>query len=89
MKDKLYNRKTDVWSYGVVIYEILTAKIPYAGVVSTEAAVGIMMNNLSLIPEIEQNASVYPAILVHLVKVCLQFDPDARPSFKDIVQMLE
>ena len=78
-----------MWSYGVVIYEVLTRKAPYQGEDSTLAALGIMEGTLSLVPEIEEQASQYPPVLVDLLKLCLQHDPAQRPAFREIVKTFE
>ena len=89
MRELMYNEKTDVWSFGVVIYEILTRKVPYTEMESTMAAVKVMEGSVSLVPEIEANKDDYPSILVTLIHLCLQYDPKARPSFRDIVRMFD
>src|SRR5689334_10565080 len=89
LSERIYNRKTDVWSSGVVIYEILTKRVPYAGKDSATAAVGIMNGNLSLMQEIEREQSQYPEILVHLMKQSLQYDAAERPTFREIVKIFD
>jgi len=91
MKQKVYSQKTDAWSFGVVLYEILTRKLPYQNLDLVHVATNVIMRELSLVPEIEKDAEVkkYPVILVKALQQCLSFEPQERPDFETIVATLE
>jgi serine/threonine protein kinase len=41
-------RASDVWSYGVLLWELLTGEIPYKGFDSLSIAYGVAINTLTL-----------------------------------------
>lgn len=88
MTDRIYNSKTDVWSFGVVIYEILTRQTPYEGYNLMEVATGIMSGKTSLVPVLKEPQRKYPTVLVELAEQCLQRDPKQRPEFDQILSRL-
>ena len=91
MRQRVYNKKTDVWSYGAVLYEILTRSIPFHQYDLVHVATSVSLKELSLVPEIKKDAEdkKYPQILVTLLEACLSFEPDSRPDFQSILQMLD
>lgn len=44
----LHTRSSDVWSYGVLSWELLTGETPYKGFDSLSVAYGVAVNTLSL-----------------------------------------
>jgi len=78
MKNKKYNNKSDLWSVGIILYEMLTATVPHKA-----------RNILELINKIEK----YPIKLPNFVKIddsgidllnrLLQRDPIKRISWND------
>ena len=70
------NKMCDVFSYGMVLYEIFDCKIPYADL-SSNARVGmaVLQGKRPPIP-----ASL-PPFLHPLLKACWEEDPNKRPQF--------
>ncbi|XP_075230073.1 mitogen-activated protein kinase kinase kinase 13 wallenda isoform X2 [Lycorma delicatula] len=78
------SEKVDIWSYGVVLWELLTCEIPYKDVDSSAIIWGVGSNSLHLpIP------SSCPEGFRLLVKQCWSAKPRNRPSFKHILMHLD
>ena len=76
IKHKIYNNKSDIWSFGIIIYQILTGKLPYKANTMYELFKNI--NNLSIIyPDV-----LSPEIIGLLSKIFIH-DPNLRIGFKD------
>ncbi len=76
--------KVDVWSYGVVLWELLTCEIPYKDVDSSAVMWGVGSNSLQLpVPESA------PEGLKLLLKQCWSWKPRHRPSFRHIMLHLD
>ena len=73
-KGKTVDRRTDIWAFGCVLYEMLTGKTAFGGETVTETLAAILKT--------EPNWSQLPAatpIRVHLLlQRCLQKDPKQR-----------
>uniref|UniRef100_A0A8D2NQB6 Tyrosine-protein kinase receptor n=1 Tax=Zosterops lateralis melanops TaxID=1220523 RepID=A0A8D2NQB6_ZOSLA len=81
LKDGIFNTQSDVWSFGVVLWEIATlAEQPYQGM-SNEQVLRFVMDNGIL--ERPENC---PDKLHELMCLCWQQNPRQRPSF---IQLLE
>jgi serine/threonine protein kinase len=48
IRSNLFSKGADIWSFGVVVWEMMTAKQPYEGVEGMAVAYGIATNRLSL-----------------------------------------
>jgi tRNA A-37 threonylcarbamoyl transferase component Bud32 len=78
--NKNYPFKVDVYSFGMVCYEIMTGHIPFPDVTSM-TDLRKMIKYEGLRPKIPQQ---YPECLTTLVETCYHSDPTARPLFVDI-----
>ncbi|MGH0147732.1 UNVERIFIED_CONTAM: hypothetical protein FKN15_039850 [Acipenser sinensis] len=74
----------DTYSYGVVLWEMLTREIPFKGLEGLQVAWLVVEKNERLtIP------SSCPARFADLLKQCWDSDPKRRPHFKQIMMTLE
>lgn len=84
IKNEPCSEKVDIWSYGIVLWELLTCEIPYKEVDSSAIIWGVGNNNLQLpIP------TSCPDGFKLLVKQCWSIKPRNRPSFSIILNHLD
>jgi serine/threonine protein kinase len=79
-----YSTKSDVWSYGCVLSELLERADPYPEKHTAEVIVFVTAQNGC--PNV---ASTYPPCLQTLMKACFQALPAKRPSFGDVLELLQ
>ncbi|XP_051946324.1 mitogen-activated protein kinase kinase kinase 9-like [Xyrauchen texanus] len=83
IRSSTFSKSSDVWSYGVLLWELLTGEVPFRGINSLAVAYGVAMNKLSLpIP------STCPEPFARLMEDCWNVDPHARPPFTSILDQL-
>ncbi|XP_029424792.1 mitogen-activated protein kinase kinase kinase 21 isoform X3 [Nannospalax galili] len=83
IRSSLFSKGSDIWSYGVLLWELLTGEVPYRGIDGLAVAYGVAVNKLTLpIP------STCPEPFARLMKECWEQDPHIRPSFALILQQL-
>ncbi|XP_071112201.1 mitogen-activated protein kinase kinase kinase 13-B-like [Haliotis cracherodii] len=78
------SEKVDIWSFGVVVWELLTGEIPYRDVDSSAIIWGVGSNSLHLpVP------STCPEGFQLLMRLCWSAKPRNRPSFRQVLMHLE
>ncbi|WIA11274.1 hypothetical protein OEZ85_011398 [Tetradesmus obliquus] len=80
-QDKPYNRKTDCWALGCVLYELASLRRAFDGGSLPALVVKILRGRYPPLP------GRYSAQLRGLVGALLQQDPQARPSIDTILRM--
>ncbi|XP_065276091.1 insulin receptor-related protein [Emys orbicularis] len=84
LKDGIFNTHSDVWSFGVVLWEIATlAEQPYQGL-SNEQVLRFVMDSGVL--ERPENC---PEKLHELMNWCWQQNPRQRPSFTQLLESIK
>ncbi|XP_008809634.2 dual specificity protein kinase splB-like [Phoenix dactylifera] len=84
IKHKAYGRKVDVYSFGLLLWEMVTGTVPYEDMTPIQAAFAVVNKNLR--PVIPANC---PAPLQGLIEQCWALHPEKRPQFWQIVKVLE
>ncbi|KAI3785805.1 hypothetical protein L1987_44930 [Smallanthus sonchifolius] len=79
---KHYNQKVDAYSFAIVLWELLHNKLPFEGMSNLQAAYAAAFKNVR--PSLEN----LPEDLAMILSSCWMEDPDARPNFSQIIQML-
>lgn len=79
---KHYNHKVDVYSFAIVLWELLHNRLPFEGMSNLQAAYAAAFKNA------RPSADGLPDELALILTSCWREDPNTRPNFSQIVQML-
>jgi len=77
-----YSEKSDVWSFGVVLYEIITREVPYKHLIHAQVA-GLVSSGQVKLEFTPSQKEKWPQI-ADVMEMCFQFKSDERPTFKQI-----
>ncbi|MFS7993492.1 putative dual-specificity kinase TKL-Pl-4 family [Helianthus anomalus] len=79
-----YNRKFDVYSFGICLWDIYCCNMPYTNLSFSEVTSAVVRQNLR--PDIPRCCL---SSLSNVMKVCWDANPDKRPEMDEVVRMLE
>lgn len=81
-EDPSYTPKVDVYSYGIMLWEMLAQKVPYNGEDPTKVIAKVYKNNAR--PIFPSDVDKVPG-MKKLIEECWERQPENRPSFKEII----
>ena len=79
-----YAEPADVFSFGIILWEMLAQECPYEGMTPIQCALAVLNQNHR--PEIP---AWCPQPFRALIKNCVERDPKARPTFPQVLQALD
>ncbi|GES79307.1 kinase-like domain-containing protein [Rhizophagus clarus] len=79
-----YTKDSDVYSFGIVMYEVISGLPPYHDISHDENLAIKICHGLRPIFKIK-----IPHLIIHLIKRCIDTDPLNRPTAKEIANILD
>lgn len=80
----VYTTKTDVWSFGVLLWEVFTrcATDPYGAINNHDARAKIIAGDLLQTPK------DMPRLIANAMELCFTLNPDERPEFETVFRII-
>ncbi|XP_058873312.1 serine/threonine-protein kinase A-Raf-like [Acipenser ruthenus] len=83
-----YSFQSDVYGYGVVLYEVMSGTLPYSNINNRDQII-FMVGRGYLSPDLTKVYSNCPKAMKRLIIDCLKFNKDERPLFPQILVAME
>lgn len=85
LQEKFYDSQSDVWSFGVLLWEIMTfGDQPYPNIMSAEELYSYLITGQRMEKPARCSLNIYM-----LMRQCWHFDANVRPTFGEIVENLD
>ena len=83
----LFNEKCDVYSFAIVIWEIITRETPWKGLGASKIIMKVVQGKRPTLDE-ETYTNLYGEGVLEVMKMCWQQDADDRPTFAEAMKLL-
>ena len=83
-----YDEKTDVFSFGISFFEILTCTKPYSDIIAQNSNTFVLMNkiNSGIRPG---PLPIIPLNIVELIQDCWNQIPQVRPTMNEVIERIQ
>ncbi|KAH7715776.1 RAF protein [Aphelenchoides avenae] len=83
-----HSTASDVYSFGVCLYELLSSRLPYDHINNRDQIL-FMVGSGVLRPNMEHIRNDVPHALRTLLEQCVEYEPEKRPEFSEIYELLD
>ncbi|KAL9841836.1 putative serine/threonine-protein kinase STY13 TKL-Pl-4 family [Arabidopsis thaliana] len=84
IQHRAYNQKVDVYSFGIVLWELITGLLPFQNMTAVQAAFAVV--NRGVRPTVPNDCL---PVLSDIMTRCWDANPEVRPCFVEVVKLLE
>lgn len=82
--DDINKKSADMWSFGVILWELCTRKVPFGHLTPIQCGMKVINENMRLELPADMSSQIQK-----LIRICMNEDPLKRPKFEMILPILE
>ena len=87
LRGQPHDESADTYSFGVLMYEIMAARLPYLGIDTFQVVMGVITKMLPR-PQLPAECA-FPQLLQEMMANCWRENPQERPRFNAILDMAD
>eukprot|EP00163_Fabomonas_tropica_P000253 TRINITY_DN1015_c0_g1_i1.p1 TRINITY_DN1015_c0_g1~~TRINITY_DN1015_c0_g1_i1.p1 ORF type:complete len:114 (-),score=16.49 TRINITY_DN1015_c0_g1_i1:135-476(-) len=84
LRNNHYSEKVDVYSFGIILWELVCRQVPYKGLTSMQVAANVH-SKPNFRPPIP---AMCPPDWARVMRMCWHEDPAQRPTFAQLIETL-